>query len=144
MSSHFYTHPAFIVPVALTCFALFWMAIVTLLGNMSGWKAMHARFGLPPGVVAPRGALVSGRVGVVNYNNVLRVASDRFGVYLSVLSLFRSGHPALFIPWNETHTMERKDFLWTKRLRFAVGRPVITMVVLPASLFNGTPMDMKP
>ena len=144
MSSHFYTHPAFIVLVALAGFALFWMAIVTLLGTLSGWKAMHAGFGLPPGVVAPGGSLVSGRVGVVNYNNVLRVGCDRFGLYLSVLVFFRAGHPPLFIPWNEVHGVERKDFLWRQRVRFSVGHPRITTITLPAALFPGTPLDLHP
>ena len=144
MSSQVFTHPAFIVPVALAGFVLFWSAIAKLLGAMSGWKAMHARFGLPPGQVVPRSALVSGRVGLVNYNNVLRVGCDRFGLYLSVLFFFRAGHPAVFIPWNEVHEVERKDFLWRKRLRFSVGHPRITTIILPASLFKGTPLDVQP
>jgi len=144
MSSSFFTHPAFIVPVALAGFVLFWMSIATLLGHVSGWKAMHARFGLPPGVEAPRCQLVSGRIGLVNYNNVLRVGCDRFGVYLSVLVFFRAGHPPLFIPWNEVHDVERKDFLWHQRVRFSVGHPRITTITLPAALFPGTPLDLHP
>ena len=144
MSSAFFIHPAFIVPVALTGFVLFWMAIAKLLGAMSGWKAMHARFGLPPGQVVPRSALASGRVGLVNYNNVLRVGCDQVGMYLSVLVFFRAGHPPLFIPWNEVHEVERKDFLWRERVRFSVGHPRITAITLPASLFPGTPLDLHP
>lgn len=144
MSSSFFTHPAFIVPVALAGFVLFWMSIATLLGHMSGWKAMHARFGAPPGPIVPRSELVSGRVGLVNYNNVLRVGGDRFGLYLSVLIFFRAGHPPVFIPWNEVHEAERKDFLWRKRVRFSVGHPRITRIALPASLFTGTPLDIHP
>lgn len=143
MSSQVFTHPSFIVPAALVGFVLFWMAIIRLLGTISGWKTMHERFG-PPGPVAPRYQLVTGRVGLVNYNNVLRVACDRSGLYLSVLAFFRAGHPAVFIPWNEVHDAERKDFLWRKRVRFSVGHPRITTVMLPASLFTGTPLDIQP
>ncbi len=143
MSSTFFFEPTFIVPVALAGFALFWIAIAMLLGHVSGWKALHARYGSPLGPLVPRSSLVSGRVGLVNYNNVLRVGCDPAGMYLSVLALFRAGHPAVFIPWNEVHGVERQDFLWKKRIRFTVGQPPITTIVLPTSVLHSTPLDIR-
>jgi hypothetical protein len=46
-----------------------------------------------------------------SYNNVLTVGANPEGMYVSVFVLFRSGHPPLFIPWEDV-SAEAKRVRW--------------------------------
>jgi hypothetical protein len=122
-------------------FPLFWCFISYIIGQAGGWAGIHARFGGPPGPIPAGRSFEAGRIGIAKYNGVLRIAHDRFGLYLSVMVLFRVGHPPLFIPWNEVGPATRVKQLWTERVRFTVGHPVITTMELPLSAVKGTPLD---
>ena len=57
---------------------------------------------------------------MTNYNNVLTIGANREGLYLSVLFIFRLGHPPLFIPWTETAFKEKEGKFYDRcELRFA-------------------------
>ncbi len=47
----------------------------------------------------------------MGYNNCLTVGSSPEGLYLSMLFLFRAGHPPLFIPWTEISIHSGAGFL---------------------------------
>ena len=51
-----------------------------------------------------------------NYGNCLTVGAGYQGLYLSVLFLFRSGHPPLLIPWSDISVRTEKGrwFSWTE------------------------------
>lgn len=76
-----------------------WLAVCFLLASVSGWTRLGARH---KQVVEYEGASfnASGRIGLVNYNNVLHVGADEEHLYLSIMFLFKAGHPALRIPWS--------------------------------------------
>jgi hypothetical protein len=122
-------------------FPLFWCLISYVIGHTSGWARVRERYGAPPGPAPPGRSFQAGRVGIAKYNGVLRIAHDRFGLYLSVMVLFRVGHPPLFIPWNEFGPATRVKELWTERVRFTVGHPAITSFELPLGALKGTPVD---
>jgi hypothetical protein len=112
-----------------------------MIGHTSGWCRMHARCGGPPGPVPPGRSFQAGRIGEAKYNGVLRIAHDPFGLYLSVMFLFRVGHPPLFIPWSAFGPVTVTKELWTERVRFTVGHPVITTLDLPLSAMKGSVLD---
>jgi len=60
------------------------------------------------------------RMGM-NYGNCLILVVNPDGIYLSVLFLFRIGHPPLFIPWTDIAMRERRFLFFFKQaeLRFA-------------------------
>jgi len=48
----------------------------------------------------------------VNYSSVIRLIAADDALYLSVLFLFRVGHPPLCIPWKEIQFGRTKFFWW--------------------------------
>jgi hypothetical protein len=57
----------------------------------------------------------------MNYGGCINVGVNQNGLYLSVVFLFRLGHPPLFIPWPDISKMKKRAFFFFKQveLRFA-------------------------
>ena len=132
-------HPAW----SVLGFPAFWCLVSYLIGHIGDWSTLHQRYGGPPGPVPPGRSLLAGRIGMAKYNGVLRIAHDQLGLYLSVMLLFRVGHPPLFIPWSEIGDVERTKAFLTERVRFSVGHPRITTLELPPSALKGTMLDRE-
>jgi hypothetical protein len=60
------------------------------------------------------------RLGM-NYGSCVNVGVNQNGLYLSVVFLFRLGHPPLFIPWPDISATKKRGFFFFKlvELRFA-------------------------
>jgi len=89
---------------------------------MSGWWELSRIY---KAMVSPDGKRfwfqsASMRMGT-NYGNCLIVGVNREGIRLSVLFLFRIGHPPLFIPWPDVSMSEKRFLFFFKQveLRFA-------------------------
>ncbi|WP_298362311.1 hypothetical protein [Runella sp.] len=81
-------------------FPLLWSGIIYLISYVSGWQFLAAHYKTEPLTDGfHRG--VYGRIGVANYNGVLRVAFTEKGMYLHVMPLFKIGHPPLLLPWSQ-------------------------------------------
>jgi hypothetical protein len=122
-------------------FPLFWCSISYVISRMSGWGEMHARYGGPTATAPPARSLRSGHIGIARYKGVLNIAHDQVGLYLSVMVLIRVGHPPLFIPWSEVGNVTKKKVLWSDRVGFSVGHPVITTLDLPLAAVKGSVLD---
>ncbi len=57
-----------------------------------------------------------------NYNNCLTIGADPSGLYLTLLFLFRIGHPPLFIPWSEISFRNRRTILFFEFVELSLGR----------------------
>lgn len=55
-----------------------------------------------------------------SYNSVIRLAAAADALYVSVLFLFRPGHPPLRIPWNEIRIGKTK-LLWQSFIVLTLG-----------------------
>ena len=92
---------------------------------MGGWFALSQRFrkqAEPYGEirsVGPFGYGVRMRFRT-NYGNVIRLTSTADALYLSMLFLFRVGHPPLCIPWKEIR-LSRTKFLWLRYIVLTLG-----------------------
>jgi hypothetical protein len=124
--------------IALPALPLFWCAVVLLLSRVGGWHRLHEEFPErgDPAAIGYRG--VSGRVGLVSYNQSLRVAATGDGLHLAVPSLFRPGHPPLFIPWRAMRRRERLRLLWQDSVRVEIGSTGVKLQ-LPAEWFESVP-----
>jgi hypothetical protein len=58
---------------------------------------------------------------LTGYRHVLNVGSDRIGVYLGVLFLFRVGHPPLFIPWTDIIVEQPKTWFFFRVQTMRLG-----------------------
>ncbi len=95
------------IAIAMITFPMFWLGVVRLLAFCAGWPrlAEYASTTVPSSV--ERG--ISGKVGWVGYNHVLRVAKTQRGLFLAINPLFRFGHQPLLIPWTKIRS---ENFRW--------------------------------
>jgi len=122
-------------------FPLMW-AGVCLLVSRFGWSKLAAHFRTD---ITPEGqhfSMVSGRLAHANYSNVLTVCITPQGLYLSVMLLFRVGHPPLLIPWDAIQDVQPKDMLWRSMHQLIIGNPRITTVLLPENILREAEQDL--
>jgi hypothetical protein len=95
-------HPLLFAAGLLLALYVFWVLVVILISVGSGWRALASRFRLQQPFLGPKWRWQSARMRrAASYNGCLTVGADTMGLFLAVMSLFRPGHPALFIPWTE-------------------------------------------
>jgi hypothetical protein len=88
--------------IILICLAVAfgWCLLCYLVSVITGWGALAGRY---PAQTVPRGttfrlaSLGTCRLG--GYNNALTAVVSDQGLYFSVFSIFRLGHPPMLIPW---------------------------------------------
>ena len=88
-------------------FAAFWSCVCTVLGLASGWQRLAGRFrahGPAPRPLAPA-RFVLGTLGLVAYRGVLSLDGSTDGLGVSVMILFRPGHPPLRVPWGQVEAL---------------------------------------
>lgn len=122
-----------LIPLAfLVGFPLFWILIGKLIAQ-GGWARLAKQFETTRPAAGRRVRIGSARVGLANYNNVLRLHAQPDGLRMSVLGIFRSGHPPLLIPWDAISDIEPVKVLWYRGYTLQVGEPPVA-IQLPASI----------
>jgi hypothetical protein len=137
----FWLVPA-IIAAFLVVFPAFWCGICVLLSWMGGWSRMAQQFTASANQSVQGKTLSwrSGRVGGVNYKGVLNIRTNKSGMHLSVMPLFRAGHPPLFIPWDAVHGRTPTSYgFFTNMMKGEVGSPVVATIVLPKDAFKDAP-----
>lgn len=113
MQANFHTLPPYFLSVLPVFFVAVWALACLLVGSMSGWSALAARFkkqSEPYGETRSTGPwfyTVYMRFWV-HYSSVVRITAADDALFLSVLLPFRAGHPPLRIPWNEIRPSRAK------------------------------------
>jgi hypothetical protein len=121
-SNHFWTIWIYVYPLF---FVTIWCVVCFLISVFSGWKTLARRFRTqvePYGDVKSAGPFfyaVQMR-NKANYSSVIRVAVASDALYLSILFLFRVGHPPLAIPWSEIKFSKTTVF-WRRYLVLTLG-----------------------
>jgi len=112
-------------------FAAIWFGVMWILSFAGGWHALGTRYAHPRPIPESARTGISGMVGWVGYNHVLRIASTDQYLYLDVLAPFRPGHSALRIPWRDIEVLGNAR--WPRRhfQRLQVGRPPLATLTLP-------------
>lgn len=118
-------------------FALIWSGVVALLGALSGWRALAARYADPTPPARYAHAGVSGSLRGVAYRHVLRVQLDATALHLAVHPLFRIGHPPLRIPRSALQRGDSGSFFGRRYVRLRIGTPVRVELVLPDTVLEG-------
>jgi hypothetical protein len=104
-------HPQLFVGLLLLGIACYWILIINLISLAGGWKTLSKRFRLQQPYGGPSWKWQRAMMRMfVSYNGCLIVGADQMGLFLDIMALFRPGHPALFIPWNEV-TVARKSWI---------------------------------
>lgn len=112
-------------------FAAIWFGVMWILALTGGWRALASRYAHQRPIPASARTGISGMLGWVGYNHVLKVASTDQYLYLDVQALFRPGHPALRIPWRDIEVLGNAR--WPRRncRLLRAGRPPLATLTLP-------------
>ncbi len=110
---------------------IIWVSLSLLASQVGGWAELAKKYAGGRDEPGETYWLRSGSVGAVNYSSclVIRVCDD--GLRLSVLFPFRIGHPPLFIPWDQFHSVSEKRVLFFRFLDAFIGMFVAADVQLP-------------
>lgn len=128
-----------IIIAFLVIFPLFWMAITYLISQMSGWSAMAQHYRTDTKPEGYSTSMNSGMIGWSRYNGVLQLVLNEKGLYISILFLFRIGHPPLFIPWEHIELGGKVDYWIVVKQRLTILTPngkKITEARLARSIFE--------
>lgn len=111
-------------------FAAMWVVVCQLISLIGGWRELAKEYHTEHPFSGELFRFQSAQMrGKMNYNNCLTVGANVEGLYLSVLFVFRLGHPPLFIPWSDVSgTIEKRR--WFSRLRLKFERcPSVPLVI---------------
>jgi hypothetical protein len=112
-------------------FAAIWSSVCWLLAWIGGWQRLAHYYRCER---SPNGQAIGGfwaMLGPVSYRGTLTLQAAPEGLYLSIMVLFRPGHPPLLIPWSAIKrqgTAAGGLFSW---LTLELGDPKITTLRLP-------------
>ncbi len=107
-------HPVGFLIGFIAYFCALWIVVCIVISFVSGWWSLSRRYRTE---YTPSTTInwASGTFRhIVGYHNVLRMTSNTEGLHLSVIKLFRLGHPPLFIPWSEIEVQPEKRFLFLR------------------------------
>ena len=102
-----------LIPVFIAVFIGFWCLVCKLI-SFFGWHQLSTQFEVAPeDMIEPQFRLHHAKLGLARYNGVIKAAASASGLSLSVVFLFRIGHPPLLIPWSCIGSLEEQTFLWS-------------------------------
>lgn len=139
------TNTAMIVVFVLVAFPIFftamWVGVTLLMSLIGGWGRVAKHY---PAAGKPEGGrelhYVTGMFGMARYKHVLTVITTDAGLYIANRTVFRPGHPPLFIPFSAVvHPRKQTLFFW-EYVAFDIGSPPLASVRLPSKVFEGAPV----
>jgi hypothetical protein len=95
-------------------FLAVWVAASLLVSLLGGWNWLAQRYRYAGTFTGTQWSFRSGQMRwFTNYNNCLTVGASPEGLFLSILFLFRPGHPPLLIPWQDISvSANKRSILW--------------------------------
>ena len=131
-----------IVLLFVAAFPLFWSGVCLLISKM-GWSRLAAAYRTEAGITGETFRSVTGTVGVSSYRNVLTVSLEPDGLRLSVMVLFRPGHPPLLIPWGHLLNVRKTAVLFRTAYAFETERGGTVTIRLPERIAEAI-VDVAP
>ncbi|MCA8997545.1 MAG: hypothetical protein KDA80_11170 [Planctomycetaceae bacterium] len=122
-------------------FPIAWGSISVLASHVGGWAKLAAHYTDTRSEQGDTYYMRSGSVGIVKYNACLILRVCENGLRLSVVFPFRIGHPPLFIPWDQFHSVSETGLFFLRFLDAYVGTPVVANVRLPIWVRDHLPSE---
>ena len=100
----------FIIISFIVFFSALWSFISFISSRLWGWYEVskHYTGEIPDREINDQFSWRSGRFGWGGYSSVLTFTVSDYDLGISVLFLYRVGHPPLKIPWNEISAVEKR------------------------------------
>lgn len=99
-----YLFPVFFISI--------WVFVSFLLSVAGGWRNLGKIYLADGAFDGKKWYFQSLKMGVVNYNSCVNIAANENSLYISVLPIFRIGHPPLNIPFSELQGKEYKGWIF--------------------------------
>ena len=137
--------PASYPVVFAAIFLTIWIGIGVLISHIGGWALLAKTYQAPTDFSGERWRFESAGMRYwISYNSCLTVGASYEGLYVSILFLFRIGHPPLLIPWREI-TVSRKRHLGREIVELRLGRePSIPFRIFPHLAGRSMPIACVP
>jgi TPR repeat protein len=87
-----------------------WCLVGFSLAQIGGWASLAAEYPTTQPFEGKVFRGLAGQFGVARYSGILNIGANREGLYLSVLFIFRVGHPPLFVRWEDITASVQKGF----------------------------------
>jgi hypothetical protein len=101
-----------------------WPTVIATIAFVGGWRRLAERFPDRPSIGGDKYAFQSVQLSLLgSYSNCVNVTVSDAGLQLVPMILFRWFHPPIMTPWAVISTCERRDFLFSKRMRITIGNP---------------------
>src|SRR5262245_49083734 len=114
----------------------FWGGLLALLGKLSGWTALAAKFHCDPWPEGRTFRMQSIKFNWADYNGGVTIRVCPEGLGLAIWRLFRFGHPSLFIPWSALHVVTVSDHWYGRYVVLTVDAPPIAKIRLPLNIMD--------
>lgn len=122
-------------PVYILFIIALWICVCKLISVVGGWKTLSQDYQANSAFDGQKLWLKS--VGMrrwTNYSNCITVGVNKYGLYISILPIFRIGHPPLFIPWTDISTEEANRRLLPDGVKFYFTKQPEVPVILSKKL----------
>jgi hypothetical protein len=116
--------------VFVPVFLVIWYFATVFIAVVSGWRELARVYPAERPIIGAtewrnrRGRMRYGS----GYNGCLNITANAMGMQLSLWSIFRPGHPPLFIPWTEIQT-EPVHGMFVESIRFSFLRANTTLLL---------------
>ena len=113
----------FFLPASMLFFIALWICICKFISFFGGWKTLSQDYQVNSAFDGQKLWLKSMAMRRwTSYRNCINVGANKYGLYLSVLPIFRIGHPPLFFPWTDISTAEDSRPLFGDIVKFNFTR----------------------
>jgi len=130
-----YQFEPFSVPAYILLFIILWICVCKLISATGGWRILARDYRANSLFDGQKLWLKSATMRRwTNYNNCVNIGANNYGLYLSVLPLFRVGHPPLFIPWADISTKAASRRLLPDVVKFSFAKQPEVPVILSKKL----------
>jgi len=130
-----YQFEPFSVPAYILLFIILWICVCKLISATGGWRILARDYRANSLFDGQKLWLKSATMRRwTNYNNCVNIGANNYGLYLSVLPLFRVGHPPLFIPWADISTEAASRRLLPDIVKFSFAKQPEVPVILSKKL----------
>lgn len=114
-------------------FGTFWTFVSLLLSVLGGWRRLASHYRTDQRSAAPALHPYWLMMGPVSYRGITTLQPTPEGLWISVMILFRLGHPPLLIPWRDVRGGHAGRPALFNTIALELGNPRITTLRLSNS-----------
>jgi len=108
---------------------VFWILLSSMIARISGWRALAESYPVSSDFSGKWLRFQSASLRwSSNYTGIVHFGADAKGLTLSVLFMFKPGHPPIFIPWTDIQVQSQGGIFPNLRLRFS-RKPDVPLVI---------------